>query len=246
MKLSIITICYNIEDIIERTCKSILNQTNQDFEWIVIDGGSTDGTSRILEQYKSRIDIYVSEKDSGIYDAMNKGITRARGAYIIFMNGGDSFYHHEILENTLPLLREADIYYGSTNLLHSTGTSQVLHYPEFLPSDFFLDHNINHQSTFIKRRLFEEFGLYNTMLPITAETIKWVVYQKNHCSFRYLPHIIANYAAGGASDAMQNNTLDYIKRHYTRGEILFHFQFFKPLVHIRNFLMGIIQRIASK
>ena len=91
MKLSIITVCLN-EKNIERTCKSITSQTFDDFEWIVIDGKSDKKIIDKIKKYKDKISVFVSEHDSGIYDAMNKGILFAKGDYISFMNAGDSFY----------------------------------------------------------------------------------------------------------------------------------------------------------
>jgi len=97
MKLSVITICYN-EKNIRKTCESIVGQSWQDFEWIVVDGGSTDGTLDVLNEYRDRIDVLISEPDNGIYNAMNKGIARARGEWLNFMNGGDAFCDKTVLE----------------------------------------------------------------------------------------------------------------------------------------------------
>ena len=96
--LTIITVCFNIKDEIERTCQSIVNQTWQNFEWIVIDGGSTDGTVDILKKYSDRINILVSEPDKGIYNAMNKGIKLSHGEWLNFMNGGDRFTSNDVLK----------------------------------------------------------------------------------------------------------------------------------------------------
>ena len=100
-KLSVITICYNIKDEIRRTCESIANQTNHDFEWIVVDGGSTDGTVEILNEYKKHIDVFISEPDKGIYNAMNKGIMQAHGEFLNFMNGGDTFADSNVVADFL-------------------------------------------------------------------------------------------------------------------------------------------------
>lgn len=96
MQLSIVTVCYNEKDI-GRTCESIVSQSCQDFEWIVVDGGSTDGSLEVIKHYKERIDILISEPDNGIYDAMNKGIRLAKGKWINFMNGGDTFADNGIV-----------------------------------------------------------------------------------------------------------------------------------------------------
>ena len=125
-KLSIITICYNIKDEIERTCKSIVGQTWQDFEWIVVDGGSTDGTLEVLKKYSDRIDILISEKDSGIYNAMNKGIKLANGEWLNFMNGGDNFASNDVLEKVFKNKNyEADILYGDMSY-HKNGKIKTI------------------------------------------------------------------------------------------------------------------------
>lgn len=88
MKISVVTVCYNAADTIEKTMLSVLNQTHHDIEYIIIDGGSTDGTVEIIRKYADRIAYWVSEPDKGIYDAMNKGIKVATGEWINFMNAG--------------------------------------------------------------------------------------------------------------------------------------------------------------
>ena len=99
MKYSIITINYNNKDGLEKTILSVINQTCQDFEYIIIDGGSTDGSVDVIKKYADRIDYWVSEPDKGIYNAMNKGIIKAKGEYLNFMNSGDCFYDNEVLSN---------------------------------------------------------------------------------------------------------------------------------------------------
>lgn len=114
MKLSVITICYN-EKNIRKTCESIVGQSWQDFEWIVVDGGSTDGTLDVLNEYRDRIDVLISEPDNGIYNAMNKGIARARGEWLNFMNGGDAFCDKTVLEQVFgggSSRDGADVLYG--------------------------------------------------------------------------------------------------------------------------------------
>ena len=98
-QLSIITINYNNLAGLQKTFESVFNQTFQDFEYIVIDGGSTDGSKELIEQYHDKIDYWVSEPDSGIYNAMNKGIVRANGEYLQFLNSGDSLLGENILKN---------------------------------------------------------------------------------------------------------------------------------------------------
>ena len=104
MKVSVITISYNAVSVIEDTIQSVLNQSYKDIEYIIIDGGSTDGTVDIIKKYQDKINYWVSEPDNGIYDAMNKGIDKATGEWINFMNAGDYFHSNLTLENFIPLI----------------------------------------------------------------------------------------------------------------------------------------------
>ncbi|WP_294455649.1 glycosyltransferase family 2 protein [uncultured Bacteroides sp.] len=108
-KVSVVTICYNSVQFIEKTIQSVLSQTYPNVEYIVIDGGSTDGTKEIIEKYSSRITYWCSEKDGGIYDAMNKGIKKATGEWINFMNSGDSFVSANVLTDVMSEQIEDDI-----------------------------------------------------------------------------------------------------------------------------------------
>ena len=122
MKLSIITICYNDKTGLEKTSKSVISQTCKNFEWIFVDGGSTDGSAELINDIVNAliadpltanlVGYHVSEKDKGIYNAMNKGIRRAKGEFLLFMNAGDCLYDEKVLEKVLPLLSDKDIYVG--------------------------------------------------------------------------------------------------------------------------------------
>ena len=112
-KISIVTISYNIVSSIEKTILSVISQTYSNIEYIVIDGGSTDGTVDIIKKYSNKISYWVSERDKGIYDAMNKGIEAATGDWINFMNAGDLFFHNNVISEIIPFLdNNVDIIYG--------------------------------------------------------------------------------------------------------------------------------------
>lgn len=195
-KLSIITICYN-EKQIEQTCQSIVNQTWQDFEWIVVDGGSTDGTLDVLNKYRDRIDILISEPDKGIYNAQNKGIKLAHGQYLNFMNGGDAFYNSTVLEKVFKDREQiADVLYGK----YCIQDGKFIHInpvPMRVSSDYWLKHTLNHQSAFIKRELFDKYGLYDESYKIAADKEKFVLFFNKGHSFQYLPETIAIFDMGG-------------------------------------------------
>lgn len=222
-KLSIITICYNIKDEIERTCQSIVTQTCDDFEWVVIDGGSTDGTLDILNKYKNRIDIFVSEPDKGIYNAMNKGINLAHGKWLNFMNGGDEFagdnvidqFYHHVRLNT------SDVIYGNA-LRVLEKKSQVSKYPSLLDKMFFFGKNLNHQSCFIKKELFSIYGLYNEDYSIISDWEKFLIFQINNCKFSYMDVLVAKFYAGGISSSHKlQDELEILRlKYYTNQEVI--------------------------
>src|SRR3569832_2355471 len=122
-RLTVITIVFNDARHIERTMLSILGQKYPDIEYIIVDGLSTDGTLDIVKKYSDSINKLVSEKDEGIYDAMNKGLALATGDYVLFMNSGDEFYDKNTVADVLASGDNADIYYGETEMINEQGQS---------------------------------------------------------------------------------------------------------------------------
>lgn len=155
MKYSIITINYNNKEGLRRTIESVIHQTFDDFEFIIIDGGSDDGSTDILKEYDTYITYWVSENDKGIYHAMNKGISRATGEYLNFMNSGDCFYTPDILEKVARYHTDTDFIIGKD--YHYSEIKQRGHAsiqpPRTTMVHFFVG-TLDHQSSFIKRELF--------------------------------------------------------------------------------------------
>ena len=123
-KFSVITVTYNAADVLEDTIQSVITQTYHHVEYIIIDGGSTDGTLDIVERYRDRIALVISERDNGLYDAMNKGMARATGDYLCFLNAGDSFHEDDTLLQAVHGLTGTelpDIIYGETELVDQEG-----------------------------------------------------------------------------------------------------------------------------
>ena len=199
-KISIITINYNDKIGLSKTINSVLNQTFDDFEFIVIDGGSNDGGIDVIKQYKDKIDYWVSEPDKGVYNAMNKGIKVAKGEFLIFMNSGDCFTSNTILKEVSPdLTLDFDIYYGNTNKV-SPHSKRLKTYPEKLTFSFFYSNSINHQSSFIRRSLFDTYFYYNETYKIASD---WEFFVYTICyanvSTKYLKKTIADYDFTGIS-----------------------------------------------
>jgi glycosyltransferase involved in cell wall biosynthesis len=218
-RLSVITIVYNNVRDIERTMLSVLNQSYNNIEYIIVDGLSTDGTLQVIEQYKDRISKIVSEKDKGIYDAMNKGLAMATGDYIIFMNSGDEFYDNQTVAAVFAAADNADIYYGETEMIADNGESlgQRRHKaPEkFTWRDFKYGMSISHQAIYIRRELAEP---YDMRYQLSAD-IEWIIRAaKKANKIVNVNRYVAKYLVGGMSKKKHRQSLqerfDIMKRYY--------------------------------
>lgn len=173
-KISIITINYNDAIGLEKTIVSVLNQTHLDFEFIVIDGNSIDGSKAIIEKHKDKLTYWVSEPDKGIYNAMNKGIAKATGDYLLFMNSGDVLVDDtNILINCSEKLIEDIVAFDCFLEKDDKITGRRTHLEQ--PTLFYVyKYGFKHQSTFIKRNLFEKVGLYNENFKIAGDYEFWI------------------------------------------------------------------------
>lgn len=153
MKISIITVNYNNYSGLKHTLESVKSQFCTHYQQIVIDGGSSDGSADLLEKYKDIIDYGVSEKDSGIFNAMNKGIANATGEYLLFLNSGDYLLNEHVIANALPYLTGEDFISGDTICLRSDGTKAKWCSPRNLSAFVLVRYALSHQSTFIKADL---------------------------------------------------------------------------------------------
>jgi glycosyltransferase involved in cell wall biosynthesis len=167
-KLSIITINYNNLEGLKRTVQSVVNQTWQELEYIVIDGGSTDGSVAFLASSSDTIDYCVSEPDNGIYNALNKGIQKATGEYLLFLNSGDHFYSDEVLANNVYHLVNYDIIAFDIHML-GLGHDFIHKHPDELLFSFLFEETFAHQSVLIRRTLFDTVGRYDENLKIVAD-----------------------------------------------------------------------------
>ena len=167
-KISIITINLNNKAGLEKTILSVIQQTSTDFEYIVIDGGSNDGSIDVINQYADKITYWVSEQDNGIYNAMNKGIAKATGEYCLFLNSGDYLYDNNVLNKFINADPIEDIVYG--NIIFDYGEYQNL---GLSPTKITLVHLMRdtlwHPASFIKLELFDKIGLYNESFQIAGD-----------------------------------------------------------------------------
>ena len=201
MKYSIITVNYNNKAGLRKTIESVIHQTFRDFEYIVIDGGSTDGSAEVLKEYNAQINYWVSEPDGGIYQGMNKGIAKANGDYLNFMNSGDCFYSSEILEKVSNYQSDADFIVGKdyhyNNEINKGHAS--IQPPRTTMMHFFIA-TLDHQSSFIKRELFKD-SLYDENHQLVSDWIFFIEkIVKEQKKVQFIPDIVCRREEGGLSE----------------------------------------------
>lgn len=200
--LSIITINLNNHFGLEKTIQSVSGQLFHDFEYIIIDGASTDGSLEVIHAHQTTISQWISEPDNGIYHAMNKGIRMAKGDYCLFLNSGDWLAEDNILTQIFAEHPSAAIISG--NLAYFDTEKQLINFyiqsPENLTAKTFYNGTLPHQASFIKRELFDKYGLYNEKLKIASD---WLFFVKtlleNHESYAHFEGLVAYFNMDGIS-----------------------------------------------
>lgn len=214
MKLSIVTINYNNLKGLRKTMQSVFEQTWKDFEYIIIDGGSNDGSKEWIEQNSDKITNWISEPDNGIYHAMNKGIIVAKGEYLLLLNSGDWFFDREILSNFMKDLGDYDIIYG--NKINYFSDDKIIEEKSPTLIDFYVfafSYSLPHQATIIRRSLFSEMGLYDENLKIVSD---WkfallAIFKHNYKYFHKDINLIY-YDMNGVSSTEKHNSLQIKER----------------------------------
>jgi glycosyltransferase involved in cell wall biosynthesis len=208
--VSIITIVFNNAKTIEETILSILNQTYEHIEYIIIDGGSTDGTLEMIRKYSDRIAYWLSEPDKGIYDAMNKGAMLARGEWINFMNAGDTFYRADTIEKVFSENREnTDLIYGNNEILYNDDLKVIRRALDI--KHIWKGIIANHQSLFVKAALMREHPFDITYKIGSDFEFIYSAYM-NDRTFQRVDDVISSTAHGGFSDL---NVIANIKEQWT-------------------------------
>lgn len=193
MKLSIITINYNNKEGLQKTIDSVINQTWQDFEWIVIDGGSTDGGKEVIEQYQLHFSYWCSEPDTGVYNAMNKGIEHAKGEYLLFLNSGDVLYEHRVFKSVFSRNLYGDMVYGDWYSILENN-SIFMKAPSRVSLGFFYTDNICHQAMFIKSSVLKK-KRYDESFKIYADWARWIQMCLEGATFQYIPVVVCEFDA---------------------------------------------------
>lgn len=211
-KISIITININNSVGLIKTIESVVSQSFKDFEYIVIDGASDDGSIDIIKQYSDKIAYWISEQDNGIYNAMNKGILQAQGKYCLFLNSGDTLYDRDVLQYIFSQNSTAEIINGDMLRVYPNGIleldkgqafSRKQQNKELTLYDMFIG-TINHSSSFIKKDLFGIYGLYDENFKIVSD---WLFFLKvvglNGIKVEYVDCIVSKFDMTGISNSNQ-------------------------------------------
>ncbi|MEN8265064.1 MAG: glycosyltransferase family 2 protein [Nitrospirota bacterium] len=196
--VSIVTIVFNGEKTLEKTIQSVLGQTYENIEHIIIDGGSTDGTLKIIRQYNDKIAYWLSEPDNGIYDAMNKGVSLATGEWINFMNVGDTFYEPDTVKKVFSSnYGKADIIYGNNEIIYGSELSVIRKALDI--TELWKGMIVNHQSMFVKTSLMQKHP-FNLDYKIGADYNFIYSAYMDKCEFCKIETVISSTAHGGYSD----------------------------------------------
>lgn len=212
MKVSIITVSYNSAKTIIETIESVINQSYDNIEYIIIDGDSKDGTMDIIESYKHKIHTVVSEPDKGIYDAMNKGLALATGDVIGLLNSDDTFAHNDVIKNVVAKFstKPIDAVYGDLKYINGANKSTVRHWKSgrYKRNKFLFGWMPPHPTFFVKREVYEQFGSFDTSLKSAAdyELMLRFLY-KNKVAAAYNNEVMVFMRTGGQSNASIKNHL---------------------------------------
>jgi glycosyltransferase len=246
-KVSIITVCFNSASTIEDTIQSVVSQTYPNLEYIIIDGKSTDNTLDVLNKYKAGISQVVSEKDEGLYDAINKGIELATGSILNILNSDDLYQDDHVITNMVECIEkdQLDGCYADLVYVAQNDTSKVVrtwksgHYKEGM---FFKGWMPPHPTFFVKKEIYNQLGLFDLQFNSAADyelMLRFI--HKNKIALGYLPRVTVRMRMGGLSNASLKNRLkanNEDKKAWKINEIKpkFYTLFFKPLSKIGQFL----------
>ena len=280
MKLSIITINYNNAEGLRRTLASVASQTFRDFEHIIVDGGSTDGSVEVIREYEQSLASrllplasnlkWLSEPDSGIYNAMNKGIEialgrrvvnafnrselvedknkgikMAKGEYLLFLNSGDYLVDADTLENVFEDANDVDIIYGDRINVYEDGSQKKVNYfPDKITGSFMYHSMISHQASFIKSDLFVKYGLYREDLKYASD---WEFFLKTfllyNCTYQHIHQYVVYFDCLGISSVANNNKEMWEERKRVFAETLPAFaEDYTLMEHYQEILRGYDKR----
>ncbi len=208
-KISIITINYNNLEGLKKTIKSVKNQSYNEFEYIVIDGNSKDGSAEYIQNNNTLFDYWLSEPDSGVYQAMNKGIEKATGDYLLFLNSGDHFYNAKVLEKNHQEIKHSDIIYFDLQVIEGD-KKFIKTYPDRLSFSYFVEDTLPHPATFIKKEAFVKTNLYKEDFKIVSDWKFFIdAICKYNLSYKRIAKPLSTFYIGGLSSNPKNQIVKF-------------------------------------
>jgi glycosyltransferase involved in cell wall biosynthesis len=206
MRLSIITINYNNAEELAKTMSSVFEQTWTSFEYLIIDGGSTDNSVEVIKNHQDKLAYWVSEPDAGIYNAMNKGIHKATGEYLLMLNAGDVLCDNEVLAQVFSThTYEEDILAGDVYRIANGKIFDKSYFPDALTFGFLRSGTLSHQAAFIRRQLHDVAGLYDEKLKFGSDWKFFILaICKYNASYKHLPFFTTICDAGGLTSNPKN------------------------------------------
>lgn len=204
-KLCIITINLNNLKGLQKTVNSVLQQSFKEFDYVVIDGGSNDGSADFIKEQKNHFSYSLSEPDNGIYQAMNKGIKKANAEYLLFLNSGDYLKDDSILEQVIPYLKEESIVYGDLIVEDQKGEQISYTFPDQVNINYLIKNYLPHPSSFFHHSVFEKVGLYNEKDALTSD---WQTYMlaifRNGMTYKHIDLAVSVFNLMGQSTDSDN------------------------------------------
>lgn len=199
--LTIITINYNNSIGLKETIESVINQSFVNFEYVVIDGGSNDGSKDVISEYSEKINVSIIEPDNGIYNAMNKGVLNSNGKYVLFLNSGDTFYSNDAILSFKEYLKTDtfDIVYGNLSVIDEE-KKWIKKYPSHLTLEYFINDTLPFPCAIINKKLIIDMGMFDENLKIVSD---WKFFLQAICKsnkkYNYIPFTIVNFKLDGIS-----------------------------------------------
>lgn len=256
MKISIVTPAFNSAKTIQHTIESVARQTYPDVEYIIVDGGSKDATAKIVAQYNNVVDIFISEPDRGVYDAMNKGIRMASGDIVAILNSDDFYTHSRVLEQIAAAFRQSgvDSVYGDLQYVNHYHPNQIVRHWEsggFVRESFLAGWMPPHPTFFVKKSVYQRYGLFNLSLQSSAdyELMLRFLY-KYRISTSYVQDVLVRMRTGGMSNASwlnrwRANQEDRMAWRINGLKPRFYTTILKPLRKLQQFRYRLFQPIVT-
>jgi glycosyltransferase involved in cell wall biosynthesis len=240
--ITVITVVRNNKDLLEQTILSIVNQSYKNLEYIIIDGASTDGTLDVIKKYDDKISFWLSEPDDGIYAAMNKGIDKATGEWVNFMNCGDVFYNADVIHEIFHQPRDADVIFGDTNFVFDTGTLTVKgNRPN--PQKSWM--TFCHQAAFTRLCCLQRFH-FDTRYSVSADSCLFYLLDKNSYTFSYVPILICSFEASEGFSSKNILRAYYETADFTGKNKSACWKLVSILMYVRFSLVAIIKKILPR